>query len=94
MKAITEFGKQFLYIDARLIEGLPGQVTSVSLSKSGCQTRYFNVEISGQPCQERILFLIDINQCLDSTGIWQLDLLNASNQSLYKTLVQVHKNEL
>ena len=93
MQAFIGHGINYYYVDIRLLTGYTyGDTISVQLSKDGCQARYFNAETPSEPCDNRLMIVININQCIDETGTWNISIENLAKEIIYNNIIQIQKN--
>lgn len=88
MQLLKQEGRNYFYVDVRELDSFtyPEPLT-IKLSKEGCQDFYFNTTLA--ICYNTLAITFDINQCLDKTGVYQIEILNAAKESIYKNFIQI-----
>lgn len=88
MQVLNQEGINYFYVDVRELEGYtyPDSLT-VKLTKKECNSFYFETTLG--ICDNRLEIKFDINQCLDKTGVFKIEILNAAKETIYQNFIQI-----
>ena len=92
MQAIINQGKNYLYIDKRLLVGYnDNDELLILISKDKCEERLFSAQT--KICANRVSLCFEIENCIDKRGRWSASIQNMNREELYQTFIQIHIKE-
>lgn len=88
MQVLNQEGINYFYVDVRELNGYmyPDSLV-IKLSKEGCKSFYFETTLN--ICYNSLEIKFDINQCLDKTGVYKIEILNAAKETIYQNFIQI-----
>lgn len=88
MQVLNQEGVNYFYVDVRNLSGyLYPDALTIKLSKEGCKDYYFLPTLN--LCYNSLEMKFDINQCLDQTGVYKIEILNAAKETIYQNYIQI-----
>ena len=88
MQNIFQVGRNYLTVDQSYLPNyIEGQMYDLVLSKKDCTIEYAQAET--KTCNGTVQFSFELIRCLQSAGLWRIDIKNVGTDETVHTITNV-----